>query len=250
MTVNFERIMGVLAVLLAIGIGYILRGSAQEVPVVISNSQFHVTILTKNTIEILENTTQKRTKRRFDFPIATIELCPTSPYLSLHADDTWFTSYLYHFHEQTLFSAPMSHSDAGRWSSDGHYTILYAGINLAIVPTEQLLAYLPLSEVSQQPEIVINGHEFGMMAPLAWIDEHTLLYETGCCDLAVYGVVDLSQGKNYFVAWCASSIGICEKTHDLAFFQTYVQEQLQQQTLQEVSFDFMNDVFALQKQNK
>jgi hypothetical protein len=228
-------------------VGSAARAAAQGISKETENSQFQIMLVAQDTIEVLEKTTQKRTQYLVDGMVTKMELCPTNPYLSV-LTETPSSSYIYDLRQKMMSSRLPFYSDVSRWSVDGHITILSAGVDLVIVPTGQLHMYLFSSEVQASSKMVIKGHPLGYLAPLRWLDGQTLLYETGCCDFVAYGVLDLVQERNYFVAWCPGERRICAKTSKLDVFGADVKTHLAQQALQEVSFDFMNDVFKLREE--
>lgn len=224
----------------------------------LSSDRYKLEFVNEKTILITDLMNNKKFQKQFSFSIYKYELCDKYPYFSFIPKKEFYPpldhfAYIYNIETDKLYHAKLyPGSQVKRWSNDSEYTYISHYMSFAIVKTEKLDEYLK-SNASVEAEAIIIGHMLGSITQITWMDDNKLIYATGCCELTVYGVLDIERNKNYFVERCVLDDNkICKEIRQEGntFLKNYIAKKMGRNELIEVSYNFMDDVIELIEQGK
>jgi hypothetical protein len=219
-----------------------------------SNDKYVVLVENNHTLVVQDMETQTVIRKKFDFCIGNIELCPNHPFASFVAYEydpvlgyQPREDFIYDLERNKIYSGYGIPENFKRWSPSGKYTYLQDSNSFLLIPTNYLREYL---ETMKKTKIIeITGNPEGFIEPLAWIG-NSIIYVSGCCDeeIRCLGFFDTKKNKNYFL-FCGKNlkgskvkenylVDIGSTDHPVEIFL----ERMRNKQIKEISNDFYNDV--------
>ena len=175
---------------------------------VYANDEYIVSQEGENVLAFYNGDSSIILKRKFDFSIDKIEICPAYPFLSLtgHSPSNEQTriSCIYDIEQDRLYGDGLFLDfDEKRWSSCGKYTYFNHVTSFAIVETSKLRDYL--AATNKIAIVEISGHPLGSIWQVFWEGRY-LVYGSGLGEMVCWGLFDTEKNANYFLSCCGIKI--------------------------------------------